>query len=313
MQTVRTIGVLGFALVLFSCGIYAETPPSLPVFSLPAARWTTYQFSWQAPAAAAAEPVPLTVAVVRPFAADKESVFADPAYRKLAKGFAQSMGVDLDKTLVAKGIKVSGPHETWDDMTYADKQTAHMALTPKVFLSAEIRHEPGVIVGGEQPGGGGGGRGAAPQRLDRPILLAAAGGALWAQRGGKGGEEPPPPAPTGPSYIERRFTMVLQGHIALEIREPLSNQKLWVKKLDLDPIEHKGIEYFEGPAGGVTGSPAEPEVTSRLLVDGKQEAMADVMQQWYPAVMAKVWRHLDPAELMSLKPQVDEIRKIKRY
>ena len=98
-----------------------------------------------------------------------------------------------------------------------------------------------------------------------------------------------------------------------EIREPLSNQKLWVKKLELEPIEHKGVEYFEAAAGSTTGSPAEPDANSKLLVDGRQEALADVMQQWYPAIMQKCWKYLDVAEMLSLKPQVEEIRKIKRY
>jgi hypothetical protein len=338
---VLSIRGVALSLLLTACAMQGAPEPSYPPpFSPPAPRWTTYQFSWQAPAAPVAKPAPLTVAVVKPFAADKESAFAALAFRKMAKGFAGSMGTDLDKALVAKGVKVSGPHDAWDEMTYADKQAADMALAPKVFLTAEIRHEPGRIVGGQAPGGGGGGGGVqerlGPQQLvqARPILVAAAGGpmpflaarevamgrnpsarrdARVAQRGKGGDPEPPPLPPAGPAYIERKFTMIVQGHIALEIREPLSNQKLWVKKLELEPVEHSGTEYFEAPEGSVTASAAEPDANSKLLVDAKQEALADVMQQWYPAIMQKCWKYLDVAEMLSLKPQVEEIRKVKRY
>ncbi len=255
----------------------------------------TYEFHWnggqdQAPS------VGLTVAVVRPHYADQDSALSEPGYRKFAKGFAKSAGVDLDKVLVGKGCRVSGPHESWDDITYPDKQSADLALTPKIFLTTVVKYDRDRSPGGAVSGGRGG----------KASRASSSGGS----RAGNDGIVPNDGAV---DWVERPVFMSVQGFVAFELREPLSNQKLWVKKLELEPEDTRTIECYEAEPilnseGWTTGYRA-----GKLLYDGKQDALADLMEKWYPEIMSKARTYLNTEEMLNMKPQVEEIRKNKRY
>jgi hypothetical protein len=89
----------------------------------------------------------MTVAVVAPSWA-QNSVVYDAAYKNFAAGFSNSLAADLDKILVAKGLKVSGPFRTYDEITYSDKRSADLVLMPVVFLTAQYMYGAPVEVGG---------------------------------------------------------------------------------------------------------------------------------------------------------------------
>ena len=277
VAVVALAGVVGLA-----CAAPQPRVPKEP----PSGR-DTYDFAWNPPQERTS-PIGLTVAVVRPLYADQDSALAEAGYRKFAKGFAKSMGVDLDKVLVAKGLRVSGPFETWDDITYPDKQSADLALTPRVFLTTVVKHDHDRSPSGGKTKG----RGGAPKKGKDDALV---------------------PNDGQVDYIERPVSMTVQGHVAFELREPLSNQKLWVKKLELEPADVQTVECYE--AEGVTNSEGHTYGfrAGKLLYDGKQDALADLMQTWYPEIMKKAWTYLDPQEMTNMRPQVEEIRKNKRY
>jgi hypothetical protein len=261
-SSVRNVFVIvAFAYLSIAC----ESAPPREKVPPPRSRWNeSYNYSWDPPA----ETHPasgMAVCIVRPnYGNDADSILKDSNYRKFAKGFGKSMAVDLDKTLVTKGIRAMGPFETYDDITYPEKQSADLALTPQVFLAATIKY------------------------LD---------------------------APPGDQfdYVPKNFRMDVQGFVTFELREPLSKEKLWVKKLELEPETTEGIEAYESIAnydgnGTLTGYSA-----GKLLYDGKQDAMADIMQKWYPVIMQKAWTYLNIQEMQAMRPQIEEIRKMKRY
>lgn len=103
--------------------------------------------------------------------------------------------------------------------------------------------------------------------------------------------------------MSRQFNMKIGGWISFVMQEPMSGQKMWVKKLDLDDITMSGTEYYT--ARGY--NPGE------VLYDGKIDAIADALKQMYPAIMQKCWTYIDPEEILSLKEKVKEIRELKRY
>jgi len=39
--------------------------------------------------------------------------------------------------------------------------------------------------------------------------------------------------------------MSVTGWVAFIMQEPLSGEKMWIKKLELDPVQQSGIEAFE--------------------------------------------------------------------
>ena len=96
---------------------------------------------------------------------------------------------------------------------------------------------------------------------------------------------------------------------------------MWLKKLELDEIELRGIESYKAIPQYVTtyGLFGEEIKTpsgysmGELAYDGKVEAMADALKKVYPTIMEKFWTYIDADEIISLKEKVKEIRELKRY
>ncbi|HEX7600390.1 MAG TPA: hypothetical protein VF316_02250 [Polyangiaceae bacterium] len=251
---------LGSAALVAIMGCLPPPPPHVPV-SPPTGR-ASYQYAWAAPGSRPSGSAGVTVTIVNPQWA-QDSIVLQQGYKNFAAGFTSSLGADLDKILVGKGVNVSGPHRTYDDITYPDKRAADFALTPVVFLTASLK---------------------------------------WGV-----------PAPVGSGgvadYVERKFSLTAQGFVEFVLVEPLSRQKLWVKKLDLEPQSIEGVEVY---AANVVNDPATGQAlrvdVGPLLYDGKQDAMADAMTRWYPTIAEKAFTYLDTEEMASLKPQTVEIR-----
>ena len=95
------------------------------------------------------------MAVVNPSYKDDESTLGHPNYLKIWRGFSASMGADLDKVLIAKGLTTTGPFSSLDEITYSQKKDAALTLAPKVFVTAEVQYL----------GGSGGAAGADQRRM----------------------------------------------------------------------------------------------------------------------------------------------------
>jgi hypothetical protein len=119
-------------------------------------------------------------------------------------------------------------------------------------------------------------------------------------------------------YASKVFTLKVEGFVAFVMKEPLSGEKLWVKKLDLagtelSTIQAYGVEEVQ-PAAPEDGqkhlyAPPEYRDNGKLLYDGRQDSIGQVAVRWYPTIMNKAWTYLDVAEMTELKKQVEEIRK----
>lgn len=110
-------------------------------------------------------------------------------------------------------------------------------------------------------------------------------------------------------YVERKFSMTLQGFVEFVLIESLSRQKLWVKKLDLEPQVVAGVQVFEAKplVDPMSGLVTRVDV-GKPLYAGVEEAIGDAMMRWYPTIAQKAWTYLDSEEMRTLKPQVQEIR-----
>ncbi len=270
--------------VLTGCGLAPpyEAPPPPP---LQTSHWNgVFAFRINLPPAQAATH-DVNIAVVNPYYREEESALLVPIYSKVGKGFSASMGADLEKLLVAKGLTATGPFPSLDDITYAEKKGAALTLAPRVFIMTEVRYEgaPLIVIGGVQ-------------LADGTVAQARS---------------------------ERSFVMVTSGWISFVMQEPLSGEKMWIKKLELDPIESRGVEvYLATPVmhtvSGAWGATWEAPTghyttTTTLLYDGKVDALADALMTVYPTTMQRFWQFLDPEELKHLKAKSQEIRARKVY
>jgi hypothetical protein len=97
----------------------------------------------------------------------------------------------------------------------------------------------------------------------------------------------------------------ISGTVSLELMEPVTREKIWLKRLTLDPLTQV--------------LPPQPVDLSQLLVKPQQQqanstqiqdnALVGLLNTFYATAMQKIWDHLDPQEIAGLKQQVDEVRK----
>ena len=111
------------------------------------------------------------------------------------------------------------------------------------------------------------------------------------------------------SRSERHFSMTVQGFVEFVLVESLSRQKLWVKKLELEPQQIQGVQAFAANVATdpTTGAATRVDV-GNVLYKGIEESIGDAMMKWYPVIAQKAWTYLDTEEMATLKPQVAEIR-----
>ena len=116
--------------------------------------------------------------------------------------------------------------------------------------------------------------------------------------------------PSGTSmHLEvETYQMSAEFWITFEMREPLSAEKMWIKKLDLGVLN----EYYQ------TGynSRYDPNigyVRGKALFSTKTRAFADILNQTYRRVIRAAWKYLNTYEMLSLNEKVKEIRELKRY
>lgn len=82
--------------------------------------------------------LPITIALVHPAYADPaRTAWNHPWARATGSAFASALHTDLQKSLIAKGFKVTGPYQDLNTMTFPEKKGAHLTLTPIVDIRAE--------------------------------------------------------------------------------------------------------------------------------------------------------------------------------
>lgn len=251
-----------------------QTAPAGP--PLPTSQWgDTYNYSVDlsgirvSPAAS----VPVTIAVVNPSYKEDESSLATSLYSRIGRGFVASMGNDLDKILISKGLTTTGPYSSLDDITYSQKKDAVLTLAPRVFITADIKYDSE--------------KGQTSQYAVGVVM-------------------------------QKSFVMHVSGWVSFVMQEPLSGEKMWIKKLELDTVEIRGTEiYGATPIMQGNGCGGQTLVgynnAGNILYDGKVDAMASALKQIYPAVVGQFQKFLDPDEMVALKAKVEEIRKAKVY
>jgi hypothetical protein len=97
------------------------------------------------------------------------------------------------------------------------------------------------------------------------------------------------------------------------MQEPLSGEKMWIKKLELDPVTTQGIISTESipqitDGGFLVGPIVSGYTRGNMLYDGRPDALADALKQIYPVVMSQFEKYIDTDELGQLKEKAKEIR-----
>lgn len=306
-------------LMLFvSLGFLVSCIPQRQLGRLPVSPWGgAYSYIYNPPEQKAAVSVHATIIVVNPSYKEEDSVLTNEIYKKVAKGFSASMGIDMDKVIISKGMTAKGPYKELDDITYPDKKMSDLTLAPKVYIAAETKYK--VMNRNRQDSG---------ERRASAQATNSAYDHIWiVEQGIEGGEK------VVEQYTEddwtiksrnvirggrhkvrmtREFEMKISGWVAFEMREPLSGQKMWIKRLNLEETMVSGMEIYEGNVKHLGGNQFE-YTAGKELFDGRTDAIADAIKKMYPVIMDKCWTYINTDEILSLKTKSKEIRDIKVY
>ncbi len=267
-KQIARASVLMFVGLVLTLGFILGCATTPEITPLPISRWNEkYAYNYDPPQKMPPASVKVNVIVVNPFYKEAESAFVDTRFAKVGRGFSKSMGVDLDKIIVAKGMTAVGPYQTLDDVTYPDKKNADITLAPRVFLTTETKFSDST---------------------SREYQ--------------------------GVGHTVKPFTMKISGWIAYEMREPLSGQKMWIKKLELEDKQVSDVEIYEAVA---LRTDSYGQVLQwgegKLRYSGREEALANALRDYYPSIMEKAWTYLNTEEILDLKEKTKEIRDRKVY
>lgn len=98
----------------------------------------------------------------------------------------------------------------------------------------------------------------------------------------------------------------LVGKITLTGKEPLTNEKIWVKSVSIPNIENIAI--------ATTGRYARPLDEIEILEDpGVYNAIGNALQSQYKGIMEKIAIHFNSEEFNSLKSQIKELKSRKGF
>lgn len=276
----RVFIIISAVMILACASTPTNTPPQLSDTPLPASRYQSgFRFSYSGMVeTAGAVSEEITIAVVEPDYRVKDSALETKLYSPVGRGFSSSMGVDMQKILVGKGMTVKGPFSILQDITYSEKKESHLTLAPQVYLDVRFEY--------------------VPVEKDDGTMSAPGEALLY----GKLTEDT--------AWAGKMFQLTVNGYFAFRMQEPMSGETMWIKKIPLDETVRRGMEVYEAKLDRGWGV---YRTTDKLLQDQKPDTLADIMADYYQLVLTKLQTYIEVEELYQLKKKTKEIRELKRY
>ena len=127
----------------------------------------------------------------------------------------------------------------------------------------------------------------------------------------------------GLSYSTQEGTMTMHGSVSLALFEPLTREKVWIKRFDLEPYSEpyqtNVLEHYQEVRQGLNGQ-SSVNVGNIFLnnikprtADTQVSTTISILNHFYQMAMKKIWDHLDPREIDSLKTDAEKLKKRKQY
>jgi len=134
------------------------------------------------------------------------------------------------------------------------------------------------------------------------------------------------------TFVGNRHGKVYSGNMSVGVKvfyymlEPLSEEKMWIKKLDLGVQDYNyefareqeqyvsGTHFVsDGCGGGYNQTTYAWRDLDTYLYDGRAKIFSDILKDAYPQVMKTANVYFDVNEMLNLKAKSQEIRERKRY
>jgi hypothetical protein len=203
----------------------------------------------------------VTIAIVKPMDVTSLPAGATVAAATTTRARHQSAFKDgivaqLQDLFSKKGFKQTGPFDDLNTMTFVDKKGSDLTLTTQLGISLYV-----------------------PETV--PVFEQGFGDQVMG---------------TGVQLVQSKGKCGSSGSISFVILEPLSGEKMWIKKVDLPPAE---VEC--------SGKGTRESFT---VIDN---GVAQLLEMAFQQTMKKVWDYLSPEEMTILKKQSQELRAKKVY
>lgn len=187
--------------------------------------------------------------------------------------FSSNMARDFAEILTARGFTIRGPFVSYDEMTFPDKEGSNLILSALVDFTPDTSDLHAVAI---------------------PTAL----GVLGTITGTSAGSD---------RTYNVNGTVRVAGRVTLVVAESLTNEKMWTKSVNIDPINVplSGSQVFET----VPDNLAEVLQHDNQLYTDLGRALADR----YVEIMERTHAYLDPNEMALVDRQADSLRERKRY
>jgi hypothetical protein len=134
------------------------------------------------------------------------------------------------------------------------------------------------------------------------------------------------------TFVGGKTANIYSGNMSVGLKifyymlEPLSGEKMWIKKLDLglqdfnyefakEQEQYVSGSHFvsDGCGGGYNNTDYAWRDTGKFIYDSRAKIFSDILKQAYPRIMKTAWTYFDTDEMLNLKIKSQEIREKKRY
>jgi len=274
--TLPTLGLL-FAANATGCVTQAEAPPKVAEAVPP-----PYQANFGYAVPNSGRKIEVTVGIVAPqFSGDGVEWWKSRKTDDVTKAMVRGLRTSFTELFTAKGFNTAGPFDSVDDMTFPEKKGSDFVLYPDFDVDVNM-----VASGGVAPA--------------KPVeAKPKAEGASFSLGDMLGGGGKGAPAAAGPTKCTA--TLKMSGTVLLIVKEPLSGEKMWAKKIDVsEPI--KNLEF--------TGYQCNVE---NGQIRGASDAWAKANEDMYQNVMKELDRYVNAEEFQDLKKQSLDLRAKKVY
>jgi len=127
----------------------------------------------------------------------------------------------------------------------------------------------------------------------------------------------------GLSYATQKGNLSMHGSVSLVMLEPLTREKVWIKRFDLEtyttPYQTNVLEPRQETYQGANG---QTKIDLNNIIfngikpkteDTQASATVTILNHFYQMAMNKMWDHLDPREIDGLKADADKLKKRKQF
>ncbi len=246
VRALASVALLSVTLGIEGCLTPKPQPPPPPKLA----------FSWE-PQTTTATAGTMVIAI-----ADAELIpgmlgtYKDASY---LLSFRKSLSTDLQRALVAKGLKVTGAVDGVRNMTFPEKKATDLALVPKIGLEVKENY----IVDSVEP-------------------------------------------QFGLTAVKRQGQMSAHGFVELSFVEPLSEQLMWVRKIEFTGVSENILVDLWLQSDGRLNPYHENK-------DNRDTALIGMLNEAYPRTLDTFWKYLDSEEMAHLATEAQDAKRRKGY